>query len=53
MQGAQGLVNTAVGPDVGAQGTAALEVSGAAAGTLALPVLAWSLFALKTTGEAL
>ncbi len=43
-------MNTAVAPDVEPQGTAALEVSAAVAGALALPVLAWSLFTLKTTG---
>jgi len=50
MQAVQSLMNTAVAPDVEPQGTAALEASAAAAGVLALPVLAWSLFTLKTTG---
>ena len=50
VQAVQSLMNTAVAPDVKPQDTAALEVSAAAAGALALPVLAWSLFTLKTTG---
>ena len=53
MQAAQSLMNTAVAPDVEPQDTAALEVSAAAAGALALPVLTWSLFTLKTTGVSL
>ena len=44
-------MNTAVAPDTEPEGTAALEATAAAAGSLALPVLGWSLFTLKTTGE--
>jgi hypothetical protein len=46
-------MNTAVAPDTEPQGTAALEATAAAAGSLALPVLGWSLFTLKTTGDIL
>ena len=45
-------MNTAVAPDTEPQGTAALEATAAAAGSLALPVLGWSLFTLKTTGDS-